>query len=173
MYITLCGKKREETERERKRERDWEIRVSHGCPLQLKCPQTSNLSQSHPKCWLSGACSDFDLGSAEKFPNFFWVRWWGGRHLSSIFNQTLTAFTDFSTWLCDCSISITSSFVIHQETLFDFHIPPAPSVYAPLLGAYIYVSLRASSILLRMLSSCGRCENCSQFVKSIERKIKA
>lgn len=69
MYITLCGKKREETEKEKERQR--ERRVSHGCPLQLKCPQTSNLSQSHPKCWLSGACSDFDLGSAEKFPNFF------------------------------------------------------------------------------------------------------
>lgn len=141
MYITLCGKKREETEKEKERQRctciPWmSITVEMSADLEP-------ISVS-PKVLTKWRVFRFWFRLRWEIPQLFWLRCregvgQGGRHLLSIFNQTLTAFTDRLTWLCDCSISITSAFVIHQETLFDFHIPPtAPSVYAPLYIVFIF-----------------------------------
>lgn len=77
------------------------------------------LSQSHPKCWLSGACSDFDLGFCWEIPQLFVV--WGLRHLFSIFNQTLRAFTDiFGLDFVTAVYQLPYTFVIHQRKLCFF-----------------------------------------------------
>lgn len=131
--------------KQRKKKRDRERRVSHGCPLQLKCPQTSNLSQSHPKCWLSGACSDFDLGFAEKFPNFFGCdveKGWGRgddtfrAYLIRPWQRSQTAWLDLTlrmqyiNYLCICNPS--------RNPFWFSYSPPVPSVYALLYIVFIF-----------------------------------